>query len=87
MMQKINSGITVKDVVRGRVSASDEVKQMVAEEFDGLKPRVFGAVQKVRQHHDIPYKNLLTDWSDENVLVDFTTQPRKKPYTLWVIDQ
>lgn len=87
LMQKINSGITVKDVIRGRVSVNEEIVKLVEEDFNGLKPKVLDAVQKVRQRFDIPFKNLLTDWTDENVLVDLTTQPRKKPYTLWIIDQ
>lgn len=87
LMRKINSGITVQDVVKGRVLVDEGIKAEVAQDFLDLKPKVLGAIQKTRQNQSIPYRNLLSDWTDRNVLVDFTTRAKDKPYTLWIIDQ
>lgn len=87
LMRKINSGITVEDIVKGRVRVDERIKDEVVQDFSDLKPKVLGAIQKTRQNQAIPYRNLLTDWTDRNVLVDLTTRAREKPYTLWIIDQ
>lgn len=87
MMRKINNGVTVEDVARKRVSLPDQLKDQVEQDFSSLKTRVRAVIQKVQQFQQIPYRNLLPDWTDANVLVDFTTHTRTRSYTLWIIDQ
>lgn len=87
MMRKINNGVTVRDVVRKRLTVSDEIRKQVEQDFSSLRTRLRVAIQETKQHQQIPFRNLLPDWDDDNVLVDFTTHPAAKPYTLWIIDQ
>lgn len=87
MMRKINNGVTVEDVQRGRVSVEDRVREEVNRDFSTLKERVREVINISKSHKQIPYRNLIPDWTPANVLVDLHTRPVNKPYTLWIIDQ
>lgn len=87
LMRKINNGVTVEDVKKGRVAVAESTMESVAEDFLTLKKTIKDAIDRMQHTLKIPYPNLLPDWSESNVLVDFTLQPRDKPYTLWIIDQ
>lgn len=87
MMRKINDGVTVRDVLRERVIVGKEIREEVEKDYNSLKPKILDAVALASRYQQIPYRFLLSDWKDENVLVDFTLRSADKPYTLWIIDQ
>lgn len=87
LIQRIDDGITVQDILRGRVAVDPNIVKAVEADFSQLKKQVITAISNFRERLNIPYKNLLTDWTDANVLVDLKTRSNIRPYTFKIIDQ
>ncbi len=86
VIQKVNDGITVADLINGVVSVDSKEKELAMRDFGGLEEQVIKAIDKSPGRDAMP-KNLLPDWDAGNVVVDFDTSTRLKPFTYWIIDQ
>lgn len=87
LMQKVNEGLTVADLIKnGYPEMDNDLKSKVIEEFQGLEDRVRQAIEVAPGRQYMP-KNLLPDWDAGNVVVDFSTPTKEIPFTFWIIDQ
>ncbi len=87
LMRKINNGITVMDLIRGRVNVSPDIVSSIKSDFASLKHRIMEASKKTPMFKKYKYPFILSDWKEDNVLADLHTVNKDRPYTLWVIDQ
>lgn len=85
LMRKANDGVTVEDV-KDSPTHQNDTKAMVAAEFGKLKKLLDNAINKFKEKTGLQ-KNLLPDWHEGNVIVDFSTSTQKVPFTFWIIDQ
>lgn len=90
VMEKINSGLTVEDVKEGRYQQeygyTNEERNQILAQFEEAKRQLDGAIAKHAQG-DAADMNLLPDWHEGNVLVDFTTPTEQKRYSMVLVDQ
>lgn len=87
LIQKVNDGLTVADLVEGDAFAPRPyLKDLVLREFDGLEDKVKKAIDKTPGRQYMP-TNLLPDWDSGNTIVDFDTPTTTMPFTFWIIDQ
>ncbi|MBI2329948.1 hypothetical protein HYU94_00990 [Candidatus Daviesbacteria bacterium] len=85
MMQKINEGLTVADIING-YSVGKSLREVILREFSTLREKVEAAI-KVKDGDSGIYSNLLPDWDAGNILVDLGTKTKDYPFTFWIIDQ
>ena len=64
-----------------------EMKRFVKNAYDDAKEKLDKAITKAYEDGKLPYDQLLTDWAEGNVIVDFDRPTEDLPFTLWVIDQ
>lgn len=85
MMQKINEGLTVADIIDG-YPVDESLKEVILREFSTLKEKIESAI-KVNNGDQGISSNLLPDWDAGNTLVDLGTKTKDHPFTFWIIDQ
>lgn len=84
-MQKANDGLTVQGVIESdQISA--QLKSEVHGKFSNAKSLLDRAVARFQEDTGVE-RNLLPDWHEGNVIVDFSKSGEDTPFTLWVIDQ
>ncbi len=84
LMRKIDEGITVADVIAG--SWDGQTKAEVQEGYNLARVLIDDAMES----GVLPVEcqtNLLPDWQEGNVLVDFSQRSQRYPFTLQIIDQ
>lgn len=88
LMQKVNDGITVADLLNGDIllGVSPGLKRLAIAEFQGLKEKIEQAIERAPGRENMP-NNLLPDWEPNNIIVDFTSPNKWMPFTFWIIDQ
>ncbi|MAG59378.1 hypothetical protein CMO96_01125 [Candidatus Woesebacteria bacterium] len=87
IMEKINDGITVEDVVHnGQLQIDPEIREAVKDTFSEAKVMLDRSIQQ-QSLEELIGMELLPDWHEGNVLVDFENPKGKVPFTLWIIDQ
>lgn len=83
LMQKANDGITIDD----HLSNGDTNEALVVKKaFDKAKKMLDDAIAKHAREDGFP-DNLLVDWHEGNVIVDFSSPTKDMPFTLCIIDQ
>lgn len=82
LMQKINGGLTVYDIMERPDHYGDAGKRAV-EKYEGA----YDQISTVISGHGLSPEQYLGDWKEENVLVDFSQPRGSLPFSLWIIDQ
>lgn len=84
LMEKVNNGITIQDVVD---NGSDPKKvEMIKTAFNGARSLLDEAIARHAKDDGYPH-SLLVDWHEGNVVVDFGKPAGEYPFTLYIIDQ
>lgn len=90
IMERINSGLTVEDIRERRSQEeygyTDEERELILVQFEDAKRQL----DKVIAEHaegDAAQMNLLPDWHEGNVLIDFTTPTELRRYSMVLVDQ
>lgn len=84
LMEKVNDGLTVEDVLDS--DAYEDYHKIVEKEFGKARRLINDAIGAVPDRANWP-ADLLPDWAEKNVIVDFSLPVEGLPFTLWVIDQ
>jgi hypothetical protein len=86
IMEKVGEGESVKDILASDVDG--KTKSLIERKFDKAKKIIDGVIKKeVSAKRLSPTMNLLFDWHEGNVVVDFKHPTRELPFTMWVLDQ
>ena len=81
-MQKMGDGLNVWDIIENP-DKYGKAGQLAIEKFEAAKQEIEQVIRSKGLDPDL----LLTDWKEENVVVDFFQTSPDLPFTLWVIDQ
>lgn len=84
LMEKINNGLTIQDVVDD--GSEPEKAKIVETAFEGAKLLLDEAIVAHATDDGYPH-SLLVDWHEGNVIVDFAKPAGDYPFTLYIIDQ
>ena len=90
VMERINSGLTVEDVKEGRYQEeygyTNKEREQILAQFEEAKRQLDKAIVD-HAEGDAAEMNLLPDWHEGNVLIDFTNPTEQKRYSMVLVDQ
>ncbi len=75
-MEKVDDGITIEDIKEQNLYP--EFRDDIKASFYELK-RILFSIDGIKQ--------IVTDFHEGNIVVDFSTPTTEKPYTFWLLDQ
>lgn len=76
IMEKVNEGVTIEDIKERNIYP--EYRDDIVNTFNELK-------NKLRDIEGVD--QIITDFHEGNIVVDFSTPSSEKPYTFWLLDQ
>ncbi len=76
IMEKVDDGITIEDIKEQNLYP--EFRDDIKASFYELK-RILFSIDGIKQ--------IVTDFHEGNIVVDFSTPTTEKPYTFWLLDQ
>lgn len=82
LMDKINDGLNVMDILEQPERFGDAGSLAVAQYHQAK-----GDIERALINQGLDPEEYMSDWKEENVLVDFSRPVASLPFTLWLIDQ